>query len=73
MIIIDTEGLNSVCITLLLLINQLEREIMVDMRLFTLSVLMASMLIYNSIGAIDERAIENLDLVVNLSKNITLK
>ena len=42
MIIIDTEGLNSV-----------QRDINVDVKIFALSVLLSSVFIYNSLGHID--------------------
>jgi len=34
---------------------------------------MASCFIYNSTGAIDENSIENLNLILNLTKHIQLK
>jgi hypothetical protein len=37
-----------------------------------LAVLSASTFIYNSVGSIDENALQNLSLVVNLSKNIQI-
>lgn len=46
MIIIDTEGLNSV-----------QRDINVDVKIFALSVLLSSVFIYNSLGHIDEKAL----------------
>lgn len=39
-----------------------------DTKLFILSSLLSSMLIYNVLGAIDENALEQLGFVVNLSK-----
>ena len=60
MLLIDTEGLNS-C----------ERgDQTVDMVIFTLSVLLSSYFIYNSMTAIDENALESLSLVANLSKHV---
>lgn len=44
-----------------------------DTTVFALSILLASTFVYNSVGAIDEQAIENLGLVVNLTKFIQLK
>jgi hypothetical protein len=41
-----------------------------DTRVFALSVLLGSIFVYNSVGAIDEQAIEALGLVVNLTKFI---
>lgn len=34
---------------------------------------MSSLLVYNSMGAIDENALNNLSLVVNLSKSLQIK
>ncbi|KAI9919952.1 hypothetical protein PsorP6_016033 [Peronosclerospora sorghi] len=56
---LDTEGLGSV-----------DREQTHDTRIFSLSLLLASNFIYNSRGVIDGNAIEDLSLVVNLSKHI---
>lgn len=47
--------------------------LILDSRIFSLAILLSSYLIYNSVGSIDETAIENLSLVVNLSKNIQIK
>lgn len=44
-----------------------------DCRIFALVLLMSSMFIYNSVGTIDENAITNLSLVVNLTKHIHIK
>ena len=41
-----------------------------DTRIFTLAILAASSFIYNSVGSIDENALQNLSLVVNLTKSI---
>ena len=46
LIIIDTEGLNSV-----------QRDINIDVKIFALSVLLSSVFIYNSLGHIDEKAL----------------
>ncbi|EGR28299.1 hypothetical protein IMG5_179190 [Ichthyophthirius multifiliis] len=62
MIILDTEGLNSI-----------QRDLTIDMKIFSISVLLASMFIYNNLGHIDESAIENLSLVVRLSENICIQ
>lgn len=58
-ILIDTEGLNS-C----------ERDQQVDIKIFTLALLLSSYFMYNCMNAIDENALESLSLVVNLSKHI---
>ena len=40
------------------------------MKIFSLSILLSSMFVYNSMGHIDETALENLSLVIKLSENI---
>ena len=59
MIILDTEGLNST-----------QRDSTIDAKIFSLTILLSSMFIYNQIGHIDENSLEKLNLVINLSKNI---
>jgi len=80
MIILDTEGLNSVrkiqivvCFSFSIFYFFAERDQTIDMKIFSISVLLSSMFIYNNLGHIDETAIENLSLVVKLSQNICLK
>jgi hypothetical protein len=60
-IIIDSEGIGA-----------LDEDQNHDTKIFTLAVLSASTFIYNSVGSIDENALQNLSLVVNLSKNIQI-
>ena len=43
------------------------------MRIFSLAILISSYFVYNSVGSIDEQALQNLSLVVNLTKHIQLK
>ena len=43
------------------------------MRIFSLAILISSYFIYNSVGNIDENALQNLSLVINLTKHIHLK
>lgn len=43
-----------------------------DAKVFTLAVLISSYFIYNSVGAIDEMSINQLNLVTSLSKNIAV-
>lgn len=62
LILIDTEGLRSY-----------QREETVDMTIFSLSLLLSSTFIYNSMGAIDEQAIEDLSLVCKLTQYIHVK
>ena len=58
----DTEGLGS-----------LEASTQHDCCIFALALLLSSSFLYNSVGTISETAIENLSLVVNLTKFIRVK
>ena len=58
-ILLDTEGLGS-C----------NRDQVIDIKIFSLSVLLSSYFIFNCMNAIDENALEALSLVCNLSKHI---
>ena len=58
-ILIDTEGLGS-C----------NRDQVIDIKIFSLAVLLSSYFIFNCMNAIDENALEALSLVCNLSKHI---
>ncbi|KAG7394431.1 hypothetical protein PHYBOEH_005201 [Phytophthora boehmeriae] len=58
-VFMDTEGLGST-----------QRSQTQDTRIFALALLLSSMFIYNSRGVIDASAIEDLSLVVNLTKYI---
>lgn len=60
-IVIDSEGLGSA-------FN--DRNQSIDMIIFTLSVLLSSYFIYNSLKIIDEAALESLSLVINFSKKL---
>lgn len=62
MIVIDTEGLGAY--------DEDENH---DAKIFLLALLMSSLLIYNSVGTIDENALNSLSLVINLSKKIQMK
>lgn len=57
MIIVDTEGLGAY--------DEDENH---DAKIFLLALLLSSLLIYNSVGTIDENALNSLSLVINLSK-----
>ena len=59
MLVIDSEGLGG-----------LDEDNNHDMRIFSLALLMSSYFVYNSIGQIDETAISNLSMVVNLTQFI---
>ena len=60
-LVIDTEGIGSLCANS----NH-------DSRVFALAMLLSSYLMYNSMGPIDEAALENLSLVTNLTKEIRI-
>ena len=59
MIVIDTEGLGA--------FDEDENH---DAKIFLLALLLSSLIIYNSVGTIDENALNNLSLVINLSKKV---
>jgi hypothetical protein len=59
LIVIDSEGIGG-----------LDEDQNHDMRIFTLALLLSSFFIYNSIGSIDENALENLSFVTNISQHI---
>lgn len=61
-VILDTEGIGA-----------LDQDSDHDSRIFSLTVLIVSCFIYNSRGSIDEEALNNLSLVVNLTKHIQIK
>lgn len=56
-LIVDSEGIGA--------FNEDENH---DTRIFLLALLLSSYFIYNSMGTIDENALQNLSLIVNLSK-----
>lgn len=61
-LVIDSEGLGA-----------LDEDSNHDVRIFSLAILLSSFFIYNSVGSIDEQALQNLSLVINLTKHIHLK
>lgn len=61
-VVIDTEGLGA--------FDEDENH---DSKIFLLALLLSSLLVYNSVGAIDENALNLLSLVINLSKNLQIK
>lgn len=61
-LVIDTEGIGA-----------LDADGTHDTRIFALALLLSSYFLYNSMGAIDEQAITNLSLVLNISKEIHLR
>ncbi|KAJ3367737.1 hypothetical protein GGF31_007084 [Allomyces arbusculus] len=62
LILLDTEGLGSYT-----------KSKTYDVKIFTLAVLLSSMFMYNSMGSIDESALDRLSLVAELSNNIRLQ
>jgi Guanylate-binding protein, N-terminal domain len=61
-IVIDTEGLGG-----------LDEDNDHDMRIFSLALLLSSYFVYNSMGSIDENALNSLSFVTNMSKYIKTK
>jgi hypothetical protein len=61
-LVVDSEGLGA--------LNQDDNH---DVRIFSLAVLISSCFVYNSVGSIDEQALQNISLVLNLTKHIQLK
>ncbi len=59
MLLIDTEGLSST-----------ERSTNIDIKIFSLSILLSSIFIYNQMGPINENSLEDLSLVGNLTNYI---
>lgn len=59
---LDTEGISSTA-----------ADTEHDARIFSLAVLLSSLIIYNSVGVIDEDAISNLGFVANLTRHIQAK
>ena len=62
LLVVDSEGLGA--------LNQDDNH---DSRIFSLALLTCSTFVYNSVGSIDENALNNLNLVVNLTKHIQLR
>ena len=62
MLLIDTEGLAST-----------ERSTNIDIKIFSLSILLSSLFIYNQMGPITENSIEDLSLVANLTSYIHIQ
>ena len=61
-LVLDTEGLGS---------TDVDKNH--DNRIFSMALLLSSLFIYNSVGNIDENALNDLSLVVNITKNIKVK
>eukprot|EP00347_Sterkiella_histriomuscorum_P021939 403332245 len=60
--IVDSEGIGA--------FNEDQNH---DTRIFLLALLLSSYFVYNSMGTIDENALQNLSLIVNLSKQLQIK
>lgn len=61
-VVLDSEGIGA-----------LDQDSDHDTRIFAMAVLISSYFVYNSVGSIDETALQNLSLVVNLTKHIHIK
>lgn len=61
-LVMDSEGLGA-----------LDEDSNHDVRIFSLAILLSSYFVYNSVGSIDENALQNLSLVINLTTHIHLK
>lgn len=61
MLVMDTEGLGA-----------LDANSTHDSRTFALNLLLSSVLLYNSMGPIDEDALENISLITNLAKHLRI-
>lgn len=61
-LLIDTEGFGG--------IDEHQNH---DTKIFLFALLLSSFFIYNSVGSIDENALNNLSLIVNLAKDIQFK
>ena len=62
LILIDTEGFGG-----------MDENANHDSRIFLFSLLLSSFFIYNSVGSIDENALNTLNLIVNLAKEVKTK
>jgi Guanylate-binding protein, N-terminal domain/Guanylate-binding protein, C-terminal domain/PX domain len=62
LLILDSEGLGA-----------FDEDANHDTRIFMLAVLLSSYFIYNSVGSIDENALNNFSLIINLTKNLQIR
>ena len=60
--VVDTEGLGA-----------LDEDESHDTKVVLLGLLLSSLLLYNSMGSIDENALNSLSLVINISKTLQLQ
>ena len=61
-LVVDSEGIGG-----------LDEDNNHDMRIFSLALLLSSFFVYNSMGSIDENALQSLNFVTNISKLITVR
>ena len=62
LLVIDSEGIGA-----------FDEDQNHDSKIFLFTLLLSSYFIYNSMGTIDENAIQNLSLIINLSKQLRIK
>lgn len=62
LLVIDSEGIGA-----------FDEDANHDTRVFLLALLLSSFFIYNSVGNIDENALQNLSLIVNLTKQLQIR
>jgi len=61
-LLIDSEGISGI-----------DENVNHDSRIFLFSLLLSSYFIYNSVGSIDENSLNNIQLIINLGKDIYKK
>eukprot|EP01127_Copromyxa_protea_P018100 TRINITY_DN5623_c0_g1_i1.p1 TRINITY_DN5623_c0_g1~~TRINITY_DN5623_c0_g1_i1.p1 ORF type:complete len:705 (-),score=131.73 TRINITY_DN5623_c0_g1_i1:77-2191(-) len=61
-LLVDTEGIGSV-----------QQDENYDSKIFSFAILLSSFFIYNSMSVLDERALESMSFIVNLTKHIASK
>lgn len=61
-LLLDTEGLGSV-----------DREFEIDIKIFSLSILLSSTFVFNQIGTITEKSIEDLSVVLRLTNELRIR
>lgn len=61
-LVVDTEGLGG-----------FDEEENHDTKIFLLGMLLSSLMVYNSLGPIDEGALNNISLIINLSKSMRIQ
>jgi hypothetical protein len=58
-LVVDSEGIGA-----------FDEDVNHDTKIFLLALLLSSSFIFNSMGTIDENALNSLSLIINLSKNL---